>query len=79
MMLPRTSLAKVERSRVIALLRACSQLGARLKEAAKLGFRQAVIPKLLRNTENFPADIKVHQARSVRDAVQLVFLKRSNE
>jgi DNA repair protein RadA/Sms len=56
-------------------LRACSQLGARLKEAAKLGFRQAVIPKLLRNTENFPADIKVHQARSVRDAVQLVFFE----
>ncbi len=50
-------------------LRAVSQLNARLKEAAKLGFRRAVVPRLLRQSEKFPEDIEVIQVRSVREAL----------
>ncbi len=50
-------------------LRAVGQMTARLKEAAKLGFRRAVVPKTARPGEPFPAGIEIVPARSVRDAL----------
>jgi DNA repair protein RadA/Sms len=52
-------------------LRAVSQLITRLKEAAKLGFRRAVIPRLLRRGEALPQDIEIIQARSAREAIDV--------
>lgn len=52
-------------------LRAVSQLNTRLKEAAKLGFRRAIIPRLLRPGEPLPKDIEIIQARSAREAIDV--------
>ncbi len=52
-------------------LRAVSQLTARLKEAAKLGFRRIVIPKTLRRGEPLPTEIEILQARSAREAIDI--------
>jgi DNA repair protein RadA/Sms len=43
---------------------------ARLKEAAKMGFKKAIIPKRLRKGEALPSGIEIIEARSLRDAVQ---------
>jgi len=51
-------------------LRWVSQLEARLKEAAKLGFKTAIVPKRVRRGEPWPAGIQVIEARSVREALQ---------
>jgi len=53
-------------------LRAVSQLDTRLREAAKLGFKRAVVPRVLVQTEPFPAGITVIQAPSVGDALRIV-------
>ncbi|HLF01739.1 MAG TPA: DNA repair protein RadA, partial [Anaerolineales bacterium] len=52
-------------------LRAVSQLTARLKEAAKLGFRRIVIPKTIRRGEPLPTEIEIIQARSAREAIDI--------
>lgn len=56
-------------------LRMVGQTNARLREAARLGFRQAVIPRRLRKTgEGWPEGIQVLEARSLREALQLAFV-----
>ncbi|MBI3422468.1 MAG: DNA repair protein RadA, partial [Acidobacteria bacterium] len=56
-------------------LRAVSQLTARLKEAAKLGFRRAIIPKTVRQSEPFPDGIEIIQARSAHEAIDIALGK----
>ena len=57
-------------------LRAVGQLTARLKEAAKLGFRRCVIPKTTRRPpDGYPEGIQVIGARSLRQAIDLALLK----
>jgi DNA repair protein RadA/Sms len=51
-------------------LRAVSQLTARLKEAAKLGFRRAIVPKTVRPGEPYPDGIEIIPARSIREALE---------
>jgi DNA repair protein RadA/Sms len=50
-------------------LRMVNHMPTRLKEAAKLGFRRAVIAKRLRSGEPWPAGIEVLEARSLREAL----------
>jgi DNA repair protein RadA/Sms len=45
----------------------------RLREAAKLGFKTAIIPKRLRKGESWPADIEIVEARSVQQALESAF------
>ncbi len=54
-------------------LRAVSQTAARLREAAQLGFRRAVIPKRLRRQrhEHWPEGIQVQEVASLRQALRL--------
>ena len=54
-------------------LRMPGQMPARLREAAKLGFKTAIVPKRLRKGEPWPADIEVVEARSVQQALELAF------
>jgi len=49
-------------------LRMVGQMPARLREAAKLGFRTAIVPRRLRRTEPWPDDIQIVEARSLRQA-----------
>jgi DNA repair protein RadA/Sms len=52
-------------------LRWVSQMIPRLREAAKLGFRMAVIPKRTSHSETLPEGIQIFEARSVQEALRL--------
>ncbi len=54
-------------------LRAVSQLGARLNEAAKLGFRRCLSPKSIRKprVESAPAGLEIIGARSLGEAIDV--------
>jgi DNA repair protein RadA/Sms len=52
-------------------LRAVGQLAARLREAAKLGFRRCVVPRALRRqTEPLPEELEILSARSLHQALE---------
>jgi DNA repair protein RadA/Sms len=51
-------------------LRAVGQMTARLREAEKLGFKAAIVPRRLRKGEPWPKGIKILEARSLRDALK---------
>jgi DNA repair protein RadA/Sms len=55
-------------------LRMVGQMPARLREAAKLGFRTAIVPKRLRRGEPWPDDIQIVEARSLRQALEHALL-----
>ena len=52
-------------------LRAVGQLQARLNEAAKLGFKRVVVPKLRRKIEGVPPALKVIEVRNVAEALSV--------
>ena len=56
-------------------LRMVGQMPARLREAARLGFKTAIVPKRLRKTESYPAGIEVVETRSVREALEKALVK----
>ncbi len=55
-------------------LRMVSQMPARLREAAKLGFKNAIVPKRLRKGEPWPKDIHIVEARTLRQALEQALL-----
>ena len=55
-------------------LRMVGQMPARLKEAAKLGFKRAIVPRRARKGEPWPENIEILEARSLRDALRLAFV-----
>ena len=55
-------------------LRMVGQINARLREAASLGFKAAIVPRRLQRKEPWPNGIEVHEARSLRDALKLALL-----
>lgn len=55
-------------------LRAVSHMNTRLLEAAKLGFKTAIVPHRIRRGEPWTKDIKIVEARSLRDALKLGLL-----
>ncbi|MBX3004002.1 MAG: DNA repair protein RadA [Anaerolineales bacterium] len=58
-------------------LRTVPHSPARLKEAAALGFKSAVIPRRLRKSEPLPAGIEVQEARSLREALDMALVKKA--
>ena len=56
-------------------LRAVGQMSARLKEAANLGFKTAVVPARLRRNEPWPKNIQVIEARSIQQVLAQVLTK----
>jgi len=50
-------------------LRWVGQMNARLNEAAKLGFKAAIIPRRIRRSEPYPKGIEVIEVRSLREAL----------
>ncbi len=57
-------------------LRMVGQMAARLREAAKLGFKTAVVPRRLRRFEPWPEEIEVVEARSLREAIEKALVGR---
>jgi DNA repair protein RadA/Sms len=55
-------------------LRMPGQMQARLREAAKLGFRTAVVPKALRKAEPWPEGIQIVEARSLAQALDAALI-----
>jgi DNA repair protein RadA/Sms len=51
-------------------LRLPGQMPARLREAAKLGFKTAIVPKRLRRGEAWPQEIQIIEARSLSQALE---------
>jgi DNA repair protein RadA/Sms len=50
-------------------LRLPGQMQARLREAQKLGFRTAIVPKALRKGEPYPRGIEIVEVRSIQQAL----------
>ena len=50
-------------------LRMVGQMASRLREASKLGFRTAIVPRRLHNAEPWPGEIQTIEARSLRQAI----------
>jgi DNA repair protein RadA/Sms len=50
-------------------LRMPGQMPARLREAQKLGFRTAIVPKALRRGEPYPKGIEIVEVRSIQQAL----------
>ena len=60
-------------------LRWVGQMNARLREAAKLGFKSAVIPRRIKHGEKLPPGIQIIEARSVREALEWALKGGENE
>jgi DNA repair protein RadA/Sms len=54
-------------------LRLPGQMPIRLREAQKLGFKVAIVPKRLRKAEPWPENIQIIEARSVYQALEAAF------
>jgi DNA repair protein RadA/Sms len=54
-------------------LRMPGQMPARLREAQKLGFRTAIVPKALRKGEPYPKGIEIVEVRSIQQALDAAF------
>lgn len=60
-------------------LRMVGQMQTRLREAAKLGFKRAVVPKRHRQTVPWPTGIEVVEARSLREALKEALLEKEGK
>lgn len=56
-------------------LRMVGQMQARLREASKLGFKTAIVPKRLRKGEPWPDGLQIQEVRSLRQALDLALLE----
>jgi len=54
-------------------LRMPGQMQARLREASKLGFKCAIVPKAIHKGEAWPKDIEIVEARSLSQALDAAF------
>jgi DNA repair protein RadA/Sms len=54
-------------------LRLPGQMPARLREAQKLGFKVAIVPKRLRKAEPWPENIQIIEVRSIYQALEAAF------
>src|SRR5690606_5179675 len=52
-------------------LRAVGQISARLNEAAKIGFKRALLPRMRRKPDDVPPGIELISVRSVADALRV--------
>jgi DNA repair protein RadA/Sms len=60
-------------------LRMVGQMAARLREAAKLGFKTAIVPRRLRKAEPWPDELQITEVRSLRQALEHALLGDSKE
>jgi DNA repair protein RadA/Sms len=60
-------------------LRLPSQMPVRLREAQKLGFKTAIVPKRLRKAEPWPENIQIIEARTVYQALEAAFAADQRE
>lgn len=56
-------------------IRAVGQIQARLNEAAKIGFKRALIPRMRRRIENVPPSLELLAVRNVAEALNIIVPK----
>ncbi len=54
-------------------LRMPGQMNIRLREAAKLGFKTAIVPKAIRKRDDWPNNIEIIEVRSLKQALDVAF------
>ena len=59
-------------------LRMVGQMPARLNEAAKLGFKTAIVPRRLRKGEPWPKGIEIIEVRSIKQALDAALIPNKN-
>jgi len=57
-------------------LRMPGQMKARLREASKLGFKTAIVPKAIQKGEAWPKEIEIIEARSIQQALEAALAAR---
>jgi DNA repair protein RadA/Sms len=57
-------------------LRMPGQMQIRLREAAKLGFKSAIVPKAIRQVDDWPKNIEIVEARSLKAALDSALMSR---
>ena len=57
-------------------LRMPGQMQIRLREAAKLGFKSAIVPRAIRRVDDWPKNIEILEARSLKQALDSAFVER---
>jgi DNA repair protein RadA/Sms len=57
-------------------LRMPGQMQIRLREAAKLGFKSAIVPKAIRRVDDWPKNIEIIEARSLKQALDSALITR---
>jgi DNA repair protein RadA/Sms len=57
-------------------LRMPGQMQIRLREAAKLGFKSAIVPKAIRHVDDWPKNIEIIEARSLQQALDSALVTR---
>ncbi len=57
-------------------LRMPGQMQTRLREASKLGFKTAIVPKAIRKGEGWPKDIEIIEARSIQQALDAALISQ---
>ena len=60
-------------------LRMPGQLPARLREAAKLGFKAAIVPRAIRKSEDWPREIEIIETRSIQQALDAALVSKTTE
>jgi len=60
-------------------LRTVGQMPTRLREAAKLGFKTAIVPKRLRRGEPWPENIQIIEVRSLRQALDNALVQEEKQ
>lgn len=60
-------------------LRMPGQMAARLREAFKLGFKTAIIPRAIRKSEDWPREIEIIEARSIGQALDAALVSKTRE
>ena len=71
----RADLALIGETGLSGELRMVGQIDARLREAASLGFKAAVVPRRLQRKQPWPNGIEVIEARSLREALKLALVE----
>ena len=70
----RADLALIGETGLSGELRMVGQIDARLREAASLGFKQAIVPRRLQRKQPWPGGIEIIEARSLQEALKLAMV-----
>jgi DNA repair protein RadA/Sms len=57
-------------------LRMPGQMQIRLREAAKMGFKSAIVPKAIRRVDDWPKNIEIIETRSLKQALDSALMER---